>query len=76
MLFIIFLNLLLEFHCIISGFGSNTGVFGSANQSGGIFSKPGGFGAVTTTTASGFSFNTTTSANPFGATQPKPFGSK
>ncbi|GLG96233.1 Nuclear pore complex protein Nup98-Nup96 [Gryllus bimaculatus] len=58
------------------GFGTNTGVFGSnTQQAGSIFSKPGGFGAVTTTTASGFAFNTPSTTNPFGATsQPKPFG--
>ncbi|XP_069679986.1 nuclear pore complex protein Nup98-Nup96 isoform X2 [Periplaneta americana] len=59
------------------GFGSNAGgVFGSTNQqSGGLFGKS-GFGTMTTTTGgSVFSFNTPTTANPFGVNaQPKPFG--
>jgi hypothetical protein len=63
----------------IAGFGSNSGgVFGPAIQQGGGFYGKQGFGSMGTTTGggSGFPFNTTTAANPFGVNaQSKPFGS-
>ncbi|CAH1975299.1 unnamed protein product [Acanthoscelides obtectus] len=61
-----------------STFGQNTSFgLGTQQQSGGLFNKPTAFGAPTSTTSTFGGFgNTTTSANPFGATaQAKPFGS-
>ncbi|XP_066999530.2 nuclear pore complex protein DDB_G0274915 isoform X8 [Anabrus simplex] len=53
------------------GFRSGTGIFGSNSLS--LFYNPACFGAVTTTT--GFSFSTTNTSSPFGAsTQSKLFG--
>ncbi|XP_049860022.1 nuclear pore complex protein Nup98-Nup96 isoform X1 [Schistocerca gregaria] len=58
-----------------TGFGTGTGIFGAQPaQQTGLFGKPTGFGAATTSSGTGFGFNTTTSSNPF-VSQSKPFGS-